>query len=176
MTDAATLDAYGVVTEPATVRIQRILPGPIDRVWAYLTQSELRGQWLATGGMDLREGGKVELVWRNDDLNGRREQRPEGFEEEHRMESVVTRIDPPRLLSFGWNGGSEVTFELEPQGAEVLLTVTHRRLPDRGTMLGVSAGWHAHLDVLVARFRGTEPPLFWSHWKQLRADYDARLP
>ena len=25
---------YGVVTAPRTVRIQRRLPGPIDRVWA----------------------------------------------------------------------------------------------------------------------------------------------
>ena len=33
----------------------------------------------------------------------------------------------------------------------MLLTVIHRRLPDRSTMLKVSAGWHMHLDVLVAR-------------------------
>ena len=33
----------------------------------------------------------------------------------------------------------------------MLLTVIHRRLPDRSTLLNVSAGWHAHLDILVAR-------------------------
>ena len=27
------------------------------------------------------------------------------------------------------------------------LTLTHRRLPDRSSLLGVSAGWHAHLEV-----------------------------
>ena len=49
MTELATLDAYGVLTEPATLKIQRVLPGPIERVWAYLTESELRRQWLAAG-------------------------------------------------------------------------------------------------------------------------------
>ena len=42
-----------------------------------------------------------------------------------------------------------------------MLTVIHRRLPDRATLLGVGAGWHAHLDVLVARTTGKEPPPFW---------------
>ena len=42
MTGLATLDAYGVLTEPQTLKIERLLPGPIERVWAYLTDSELR--------------------------------------------------------------------------------------------------------------------------------------
>ncbi len=36
MTELATLDAHGVLTEPATVEIRRLLPGPIERCWAYL--------------------------------------------------------------------------------------------------------------------------------------------
>ena len=35
-------DAYGTLIEPATLKIERLLPGPIERVWAYLTDSELR--------------------------------------------------------------------------------------------------------------------------------------
>ena len=58
----------------------------------------------------------------------------------------------------------------------VLLTVIHRRLPDRSTMLKVSAGWHMHLDVLVARANGEEPESFWDGWVRLKADYDKRLP
>jgi uncharacterized protein YndB with AHSA1/START domain len=94
----------------------------------------------------------------------------------HRQESTVIRIDPPRLLTFGWAGGSDVTFELEPQGDEVKLTVIHRRARDRSQLLGVSAGWHAHLDVLVARLEGDDLPLFWKTWTELRAAYDQRLP
>jgi len=58
MTDLATLDAYGVLTEPATLKIQRLLPGaPIERVWAYLTEGELRRKWLAAGEMEMKVGG-----------------------------------------------------------------------------------------------------------------------
>jgi uncharacterized protein YndB with AHSA1/START domain len=49
MTQLATLDPHGALIEPATLQIQRLLPGPIDRVWAYLTQSDLRRQWMAPG-------------------------------------------------------------------------------------------------------------------------------
>ena len=69
-----------------------------------------------------------------------------------------------------------VTFELEPVGDKVMLTVTHRRMPDRSTMLNVSAGWHAHLDVLAARTAGKAPGPFWDHWVSLKAEYDQRLP
>jgi len=42
--------------------------------------------------------------------------------------------------------------------------------------LGVSAGWHAHLDMLVARMTGQEPEPFWDHWVKLKAEYDPRIP
>lgn len=175
MTETATLSAYGVQTAPATVQMQRLLPGPIERVWAYLTESDLRRRWLAKGDMELKPGGKVELTWRNDELTGHAETRPEGFPAEHTMESTVTQVEAPRLLAFGWNNGSDVTFELEAKGGEVLLTVTHRRLSGRDGMLGVSAGWHAHLDVLADRLAGRAPTPFWPAWSRLRAEYDARL-
>ena len=56
MAERATLDAFGVLSEPATVTFQRLLPGPIERVWAYLTQGELRRKWLAAGEMDMTVG------------------------------------------------------------------------------------------------------------------------
>lgn len=46
MADIAMPDAYGRLVESTTLKIERLLPGPIERVWAYLTQSELRrGGW-----------------------------------------------------------------------------------------------------------------------------------
>ena len=47
---------FGVATTHDTVRLECLLPGPIERVWRYLTESEARGQWLARGEMDLRVG------------------------------------------------------------------------------------------------------------------------
>ncbi len=57
----------------------------------------------------------------------------------------------------------------------MLLTLIHRRLPDRATMLMVGAGWHMHLDILVARATGEEPAPFWDGWIRLRTEYDRRL-
>jgi uncharacterized protein YndB with AHSA1/START domain len=176
MTDTATLDAYGTLIEPTTLKIQRLLPGPVERVWAYLTQGELRGKWLAAGDMETKVGAPFELVWRNDELTDPPGERPAGFSVEHRMQSRITEIDPPRKLSFTWSNSGDVSFELEPRGDKVLLTLIHRRLPDRKTLLGVSGGWHMHLDVLVARASGREPAPFWDAMMRLREEYDRRLP
>jgi uncharacterized protein YndB with AHSA1/START domain len=169
-------DAYGALIEPTTLRIQRLLPGPIERIWAYLTDSELRRKWLAAGAMDMTIGAPFEFVWRNHELSDPPGTPPADLPEERRMQSRITELDPPRKLSIAWNGSGDVTFELEPRGKGVLLTVTHRRLPDRPTMLKVSAGWHMHLDVLVARATGTEPAPFWEGWSRLQKEYDRRLP
>jgi uncharacterized protein YndB with AHSA1/START domain len=176
MNELAPPSPYGTLTEPMTLTIQRVLPGPIERIWAYLTESELRKKWLAAGEMGLKPGTSFEFVWRNAELNDPPTQRPEGHSEEHRLTCEITEFEPPRRLSITWGRSGGVTFELEARGARVLLTVTHRRLPDRETMLMVSAGWHAHLDVLVARASGEEPAPFWDSWLRLREEYARRLP
>jgi len=176
MNEATTLDAYGALIEPATLKIQRLLPGPIERVWAYLTESDLRRQWLAAGDMEMKAGAPFELIWRNDELTDPPGQRPPGFDAEHRMQSRIIALDPPHklVITFGTNG--EVSFDLDAEGNQVLLTLIHRRLPDRATMLKVSAGWHMHLNVLVARATGNEPAPFWDGWSRLKKEYDRRLP
>lgn len=176
MTEYATLDPYGALTEPATLTIRRLLPGPVERVWAYLTDSRLRRQWLAAGEMELVAGAPFEFVWRNDDLSDPPGQRPPGFPEEHRMQNRIIACVAPRSLTIGWGTGGEVSFTLAPEGSDVLLTIVHRRLPDRASMLDVSAGWHMHLDILAARCRDAAPPPFWDGWSRLRAEYDRRLP
>jgi uncharacterized protein YndB with AHSA1/START domain len=82
MTKSATPDPYGALIEPATLKIQRLLPGPIERVWAYLTESDLRRQWLAAGEMEMKVGAPFEFVGRNDELTDPPGQRPPGFSEE----------------------------------------------------------------------------------------------
>jgi uncharacterized protein YndB with AHSA1/START domain len=171
-----TPDAYGVLTEPTTLMLQRLLPGPIERVWSYLTQGELRRQWLAAGPMELKAGATFELVWRNDELTDPPGQRPPDFGAEHRMQCRVLEVAAPRRLVFSWGVSAEVDFALEPQGDEVLLTLMHRRVTDRAVLLNVSAGWHTHLDILAARLDGQAPLPFWDVWSRLKAAYGARLP
>lgn len=172
-------DGQGVVTEPGTVRIERMLPGPVERVWDYLTSSEKRRLWLAGGTMELRPGGTVEHLFRHPELSA--EPTPEPFREFDTspvMLGEVTECDPPRLLAYTWpgdNGASEVTFELFPEGKQVLLVLTHRRLPDTEMMVRVAGGWDAHLGILIDRLSGTEPRGFWSTFGRLETAYRQRF-
>jgi uncharacterized protein YndB with AHSA1/START domain len=176
MIDAAAPDAYGTLIQPTTLSIQRLLPGPIEQVWAFLTESDLRRRWLAAGEMELKVGAPFTLTWRNDELTDPPGARPEGFGAEHSMESRITLCDPPRKLAFTWGEG-DVSIALEERGRKVLLTLTHRRIVERSSRVMIGAGWHAHLDILAARIAGKEPDApFWDGWLKLRQAYDRRLP
>ena len=170
---------YGTVTKPDTVRLERLLPGPIERVWEYLTDSKKRGQWFASGPMELRDGGKVELKFHHADLSAEKEI-PERFREkcagDMTMKGTVTACEPPRLLSYTFGDSGEVTFELTPKGKNVLLVLTHRRLADRATMVGVSTGWHSHLAILIDVLNGDEPRPFWTTVTKMEAEYEKRIP
>ena len=66
MTERATL------VKPSTIRFERLLPGPVERVWAYLVESTKRATWLAAGEFDLRVGAgwAVHAGILADQLNG----------------------------------------------------------------------------------------------------------
>ena len=174
---------YGVVTAPRTVRIERLLPGPIERVWSYLTESDKRARWLAAGDMDLQVGGPVEHVFRNSELTENDEPPPPKYAQHacgSRMQGQITTCTPPTLLSYLWGGGagepSEVRFELTSRADGVLLVVTHSRLAAYDAMISVAAGWHAHLDILAARLRDQVPAGFWATHTRLETDYRQRIP
>ena len=174
--------SHGNYTAPGEVRFVRLLPGPIERVWEYLTVSEKRAKWFAGGPMDLQVGGRVELTFRHSNI-APHETPPAKYQQAHEpgitMKSEVTRCEPPRLLSYTFfpedGQGSEVTFELTSQGKQVQLVLTHRRLEDRNEMVSVGAGWHLHLDLLAALLRGEKLPPFWPSHGRLEAEYSRQL-
>ncbi len=51
------LEEFGAHTGPGTVRLERYLPGPAERIWEYLTDGKKRGVWLAAGETEQRVGG-----------------------------------------------------------------------------------------------------------------------
>jgi uncharacterized protein YndB with AHSA1/START domain len=176
MNHLATPSAYGTLTEPTTLTIQRHLPGPIERAWAYLVESDLRRQWLAAGDMPTTPGESFTLTWRNDELTNPPGTRPEGMSAEHSATCELATYDPPNTLAFQFGPHGLVTITLEAAGTRILLTLTHARLLNRNTTLNVSAGWHMHLDLLVARTAETEPQPFWDGWARLKTEYTNRLP
>jgi len=171
-----TPDTYGTLIDSATLKFQRTLPGPVENIWAYLTESELRRQWLAAGQMTMKPGSSFELVWRNDELTDPPGQRPPGFSDEHRMASRIVEIEAPHKLVFTWGDSGDVTVELEPQGEQVQLTLTHRGLPDREAVLMIAAGWHGHLDLLSDRVTGKASMPFWDSWSRLQEEYNQIFP
>lgn len=168
-------DGYGVLTEPTTLTVQRILPGPMERIWRYLTESDLRRTWLASGDMKMEVGAPFTLTWRNSEFTDPPEPLPPGRPAEHSMESRITELEPLKRITFTWFSGGTVTFEIEPRGERVLLTVTHRGIPSRDVLLSVGPGWHSHLDVLVARANGTPLTSFWANMQRLKVEYEKRL-
>jgi len=170
-----TTRTHASFTDDSTLTLQRHLPGTPERVWAYLTDSTLRGSWLATGAMQGHAGTPFELVWRNDELSAPDDPRPAGFAAESRATCQLTEWQAPRRLAFTWPGVGDVRFDLQPADGGVLLTVTHRRLDDPAMKLPVAAGWHVHLDILVARVAGAQAPSFWRGWTRLKTEYAQRL-
>lgn len=172
---------FGVRIEPSTIRFERVLPGPIERVWAYLTEPAKRARWLAAGPMDLVPGGRVELRFHNSQLSGTDEPVPERWRREDRgtVHGRVLACDPPRLLTFSWDEDSdepsEVTFELTEKGDEVHLVLTHRRIGDGSMLLCVASGWHTHLVFLAEELSGTPHQPFWPMLTAHERDYSARL-
>lgn len=169
----------GTSTEPGTVRLERLLPGPIERVWAYLTESDKRATWFASGVFDLRVGGKTNLKFDHANISSEKTT-PDEFKDHMKRDfpGTITRIEPRRVLAYTFgatNPESEVTFELEPRGKDVMLVITHRRLASRQMMIGVASGWDAHVGILSDRLNGVEPRPFWTTHARLKREYEARL-
>ncbi len=168
-------DQLGQFTHPGEVRIVRILPGPIERVWDYLVDPEKRARWFAGGPMEPRKGGKVELFFHHKNI-APNETPPAEHKQAHdhgfKMSATVLRWEPPHVLSYTFDDDSDVTFELTPQGKSVQLVLTHR---SRGTDLpfvtGYAGGWHTHLAHLIAQLEGAPRPPFWSMHARLKAEY-----
>ena len=56
------------------------------------------------------------------------------------------------------------------------LVLTQRKLPDdREYRISVSAGWHAHMAILIAKLEGVEPLPFWGTHTLLESEYDVLL-
>jgi uncharacterized protein YndB with AHSA1/START domain len=160
------------------VRLERTLPGPVDRVWDYLVDSRKRATWLAGGEIEPRVGGKVNFVFDNDALSAGAPAPDKYRDVECNVSGRVTRFEPPHALAMTWSSGrdhSEVSFELTPRGEEVLLVITHRRLTDRNERIGVAGGWETHVGILADRLRGTPPQPFWPTHAAFEREYDAKL-
>lgn len=175
------MNDYGELLDERTVRFERLLPGPVERVWRYLTESQKRALWLCAGDVEPKTGGRVDMHFNNQSLSSDDDiPRPEQYADipvPLSFNGTVTAWEPYRLLTHTWEFGdeaSEVSYELTEVGNKVLLVLTHRRLETVDTVLSVSGGWHTHLDVLEDVLEGREPEAFWKMHAPIEAEYEKR--
>jgi len=166
------------LVQPGTVKLERLLPGPVERVWAYLTDSRKRALWFAGGELDLRVGGRVELVFNHDQLSHEKTPPEKKALSGARFEGTIKRLEPMRVLAYTWKWQDDehlITFELSPRGKDVLLVITHSGLRDRALSASVAGGWDTHSGILADILNGAEPRPFWSTHAKLESEYAARL-
>ncbi|WP_414664823.1 SRPBCC family protein [Horticoccus sp. 23ND18S-11] len=171
-------DDYAQFSGPAELRIVRTLPGPIERVWEYLTDPVKRARWFCGGLLEQKAGGKVvfHMVHKNIAPG---EKPPAKYAQVQdpgvSFEGRVLKCEPPRLLVYTFGSDdSEVTFELTPKGKDVVLVLTHRTrgAEEERELTNYASGWHIHLDHLVAQLTGSPRPGFWSLHTKLVSEYE----
>lgn len=148
-----------------TIRLERLLDGPPETVWRYLTQANLRSQWFM-GGTDATPGGEFDLLVDHDNLSDDADvPYPESYAEFKgtTWTEKVIRFDPPRLLETTFQAGKNgtVTYELFPEDAKTRLVVTHSGIVSPVGAQDFGSGWNSHLTVLEERLAGRGVRNFW---------------
>jgi len=127
----------------------------IDRVYQALTSAEFTERYMF--------GRRVESTWKVG-----APVRYLGRDGKVSDSGQVLEADPPRRLVVTWRvefddalrreGYSKVTFELEPLGGEVKLTVIHDELREgSGVLKGISGGWPKALASLKSLLETGKP-------------------
>ena len=163
-------DDFAIFTDGgATLRLEREVRGPIERVWDYLIKAELREQWISDNAMPETVGGSYSVTW--DDGEGGTAG----------ITFTVRAIEPPHVLEFMWTdlasvGGvpndSIVRFELAAKPNDrVQVILTHRLVPATERP-SIGAGWHSHLDRLRAVLDGNPGPTADERYAEIAPHYE----
>lgn len=161
---------------PGEVRLVRLLPGPIERVWDYITDPEKRARWFCGGPLEQKPGGKFVFAMHHKNLAPGETPPPEYAKVQDpgvTFEGRVLRCEAPHLLEFTFGGDdSVVTFDLQPEGDKVRLLLVHRASGDDFKDVGnFASGWHIHTAHLIALLAGEPRPPFWSEHFRLKKLY-----
>lgn len=164
------ISQLGKVIADGTLRFERVLPAPAERVWQYLTDPDCLEQWLAPGSIEQKFGGKVEFDFSS-------EAAAETGESESNISGVVAFIDPLRTITFSWNGAdtnlqSSVCFQVSQDNDQTSLVITHSQLP-HGALHQFMAAWHTRLDILKARLTNAVAPSFRKRYREVVQTYSA---
>ena len=167
MTEAAT--AIRVPVEkiaPDTIRLERTLDAPVEKVWRYLTEADLRRSWFM-GGTDAGANGEFEVLVDHDNLSEDDDVAyPESYAEFKGAvwTEKVLRFEPSKLFQTTFQSGKNgtVTYELSPDGDRTRLVLTHSGIASPVGAQDFGSGWNSHLTVLEERLLGRGVKDFWA--------------
>jgi uncharacterized protein YndB with AHSA1/START domain len=162
MTDTLVADTI----TPQMLRFERDLAAPIETVWQYLVDPELRARWFMGGPTEPQVGGKLGMTFNHQNLSDGDVPNPERYAKNQgkAWSETITRFEPPHALAFTWDNGDagDVTIELFAFSPErTRLVLTHNRLRGAQDARNFGGGWAAHLEVLQRRLAGEPVPNFW---------------
>lgn len=150
---------------PDAIRLERMLDAPLETVWRYLTEAELRRTWFM-GGTDATPGGEFELIVDHDNLSEDDVPYPEDYASAKgkMYKDKVLRFEPPRLLETTFASGNNglVTYELFPDGDRTRLVLTHSGIRSATGAQDFGSGWNSHLTVLAEKLAGRGVKDFWA--------------
>jgi uncharacterized protein YndB with AHSA1/START domain len=148
-----------------------MLDAPVDKVWRYLTEAELRREWFM-GGTDARADGEFELLNDHDNLSDDDVPYPADYAayKGRTWSEKVIRFEPPKLLATTFQGGKNgtVTYELFPEGERTRLVLTHSGIQSGTGAQDFGSGWSSHLAVLQEKLAGRGVRDFWALHAQSR--------
>jgi uncharacterized protein YndB with AHSA1/START domain len=147
-----------------TIRLERWLNAPVETVWRYLTEAELRRQWFM-GGTDANAVSEFDLLVDHDNLSSDDVPYPADYASSKgkTFSEKVIRFEPPRLLETTFGGGKNgvVTYELFPDGKKTRLLLTHSGITSPTGAQDFGGGWNSHLAVLGELLAGRRVRNFW---------------
>jgi uncharacterized protein YndB with AHSA1/START domain len=126
-------DQFLMLEGRPTVRVERVYPHPIEKVWRAVTTPEHLGQWFPSPvEVDLTPGGEIHF---------------DAFAGAPGAAGTIEVIDAPRQLTFTW-GADRLTFELASNGDSTTFVLTHT-FDDRYGAPSFATGW----DLCLAGLR-----------------------
>ncbi len=145
-------------------KLQRVFEGH-DRtaVWQMLTDPASLAQWIASGTIESRKGGKAHLDFQESGIL---------------IDSEIVEFEPTQALAYSWSSGDE---PLRPLRWELADTVNGTQLTlTVGTPAGedpakACAGFEGHLEMLAAALEGVPIKFPFDLFLQARAAYTKQL-
>jgi len=151
---------YQIENNICTMRFERHIAQPIERVWAALTDPDDLKAWFYPFEGTLAAGETVVIPW----------------EEGGGLTSKIVEFDPPRVFAWTWHkpGDPEsiVRWELFPESTGTRFVLTHSLpvlAPNEPT--DTLAGWQEHLDTLVDYLQGHTRAWSNASWRALKDKY-----